>query len=287
MEYSFGLIGQNVEYYWDKWWKGKNNPDNVKRYVAGIFQKDIFSEKQLNSDLTSIIDQFKYDLQANRNQFYSEITLAMKLPDAPVKLNEHQLKAYISDVQARASKLSSKSIQRGTLIGGLLSAGSLVGTQSLFSIVNQIWKVAFESVASSDSVLSATEGGAIGTTAVSGEQEGGEIDGDVGRLVGAGIVITVGLVLDHYATKILKQKINAQVTSFITSVENGVINGQKQSPGLLALLSETINVTDNSCQNAIIAKLTNGSSDNDYNNDSGSQTSVHQQSTPAICRESE
>jgi hypothetical protein len=240
--------------YWDKWWNGKENPDSVKPYVDEIFKKNIFSEEKLNSDLKTVVEQFKFDLEASRNQLFSEIKLALKISGSPIKLDEQQLKVFTSDIEMRASKLSQEMGRDGAVIGVLPFVASTVAGM----VAEKVVQAVIVSVGSSMAVEAAAGGGAVVVSAGTGEEVGGKVGGTYGRVVGIGIGLVVGLVAEHLATKELQGKLTQQCTDFITSVETSIVSGNNNSQGLKAIFNDALNITEKSHRDTIIAALNGG-----------------------------
>src|SRR5215467_225999 len=152
-------------------------------YVDEKFRKHIFSEDKLNTDLRNILEQFKSDLEASRNQLFSEFKLALRIADAPIKLDEEQFKAYTGDIEIRASRLSQEMAMDGAVLGVLPMIGGQIVGQIAETALMKILQGVFASALSSAAVTAVAEGGTLMATTTTGGGIGNALAGTPGKIV--------------------------------------------------------------------------------------------------------
>ncbi len=217
-------------------WEMTGGEDDVKRYVRSKFEKHIFSKKELANEIDTALKSYQEQLEANRNQLLSSVRAAVKTSDVQVpampNLDEYServtqnMQTFVAD-KATDSALNGVS----TLVLGEVIA--YVGETVCYAIITRVGTTAATTAAAS--------GGAAATGAGTGAA-GGSTVGPVGTAIGFGVGLAIGVAVDWYMTERFRAKLEKQMTTYLSKVQEGLIKGVEKegerTPGIQQVLGE-------------------------------------------------
>jgi hypothetical protein len=227
---SWGMRGKTVmgmiKDKWKNYWKSKDDPDSeeVKKTVLERFEARIMSRDGIKIAIQGAIDQFGEDVTASRNRLLMEaklalstkdVQLAFPLPDFDAfqrKLNEHMAESL--QVQA------ADSIANALVTFVASGVAGWAAEQLMARIITLLTEEALLA-----GVEAATVGG--GTTAGGGVIGGaaGWLGGPAGAVIGIGLGITVGALIDWWMTDSFKAQLTEQLTAYLNNLERDLIDG--------------------------------------------------------------
>lgn len=254
-----GVINRIVSDQWTKLWHDPKDAHAVADYVGGKFKDQVVSEQKLHAALQNCLDQLQNDLQANHNRLAAGVKAAISMPDCPVTLSSGDWNKTFTAAEQQAVALAkiegNGSVANGVtgFIGGaILTMAVEKGIEALL-IEGLVTEVAADIVATSATAAASaggttaalgTGGGAVGTTV-----------GPAGTIIGAGIGLIAGGIFDFFMTKHFREKMVAEGTAFLNSVESQIIKGQAAHPGLEQLLHDAVTRQDAALQSALLKQL--------------------------------
>jgi len=210
------------------WWY---DDGRLEHYVQDKFETHLFSEDQLNTDLTHALTAFRDDLRANRNQLLALTKVAIQDRDFP-GLSVPDYHSFDSKVNRQlvefATGRAQDSVYHGIATFVASEVAAVAGTQLLTRVVTSIGTSAATSVAAGGSA--AASGAAAGAGA-------GTMAGPLGTAIGVGVGIVVGVMVDWWMTEQFQAELENDLHQYLTKLRNGVIEGINGQPGLRELLS--------------------------------------------------
>jgi hypothetical protein len=251
-----GVIGCFASDLWDKHWHGDTSANSVSQYVQQKFLLHVLSEKSLERDVDQVLKQYQDDLETSRNQLYAEMRLPLHGSASPIVLDEAGWKYLCQDINQRVRELSAAT-PRDTLVAGLASmAGGWVGTEAGEAIVAQILVRVGTAVAveAADSAAVAGGGAMVGGTATGGSV--GSLTSPAGTVIGLGVGLAVGAAIDWWMSERFEVQVIGQCDLFLETVEQKIVDGNKEHPGLRRCLQEALKLADQQQRQAVINALT-------------------------------
>jgi hypothetical protein len=250
----FGVLRRYPSDLWRKLRHKPQSPDSVAQYVNEKFRRHVLSEDTLNQDVASVLSNFNEDMLASQNRLYSELTLPLArirtarpvmTPDAP---------QFRQDVQARAAQMTS-SLAPDTLASGRAAGGGGgVATDVAQAVTPRIVTQVLTQLGTAMAAEGIEAGGAtVGGAAAGGG--GGSFVGPVGTIVGIGVGLIVGAIVDWRLSKKFEAKVAEQCNGFLDNLEQRLRDGSDNSPGLKRTLGETVMVTGRAQRAAIQVAL--------------------------------
>jgi hypothetical protein len=246
----FGVVGRSTR---DAWCKVRRRPDaqTTRRYVEDKFRTHVMSEIELEAAVGAVIEQFRSDLEADRNLLMSEIRVPLKASGAPVLVADLEWDAIRADIMRRGSDLAmSGSTDSVANAAASFAAGEIAGLSGRYVVAQILGRIgpmiaarlAASGVASGAGAMAATTGGggAIGSAG-----------GPAGTVIGAGVGLVVGAAIDWWMTARFQEQLENRCNTFIDSVQSTLITGTKDKPGVEPLLAEAVRVTDAAQRRAI------------------------------------
>jgi hypothetical protein len=204
------------------WWY-KNN--SVQDFVQKKFETHIFSEKQLNEDLTSALTALNEEFQANGYQLLAEAKLAiynsdLTNPEIP------DYKSYDEDVKRLLLEFSTKSAKD--------SVYNLIATNITSEVAGVVVKQIIAKVLikiGTTATVSATAGGGTAAASATAGAGTGTLGGPLGTAFGFGVGLVVGIMVDQWMTDNFKATLQSDLNNYLTSLHDGLIEGVNNEPG--------------------------------------------------------
>jgi len=212
-------VGMLRRMFSDWWTKG----ESVQPFVHAKFQRHIFGEKELTDDVTAA-------LLANQRQLLASVKLAVTEHDFPELILPD---TRVFDEEARrvllafASERAESSVYHGVVT-------LLVGEVVFGSVAHIIARtVAVMGTSAGASAVAAT--GATASSAAAGAS-GGTFAGPVGTALGLGVGLVVGVLIDAWMTENFREKLEADVNTYLNELHSGLVEGLGGEPGLREVL---------------------------------------------------
>jgi hypothetical protein len=247
----FGVVGRSTR---DAYRKVRRKPDanTTRTYVEQKFRQHVMSEIELEAAVAAAVEQFRADLEADRNLLLSEVRVPLHASGAPVlTFDDAQWSAVREQIIERGNELaasgSNDSIANAV---GAFAAGEVAGISGRYLVVQILARVGPAVGARlAASGITATGGAMVGGAGGGGAV--GSAGGPAGTIVGAGIGLAVGAVIDWWMTERFREQLRNRCENFVDSVQITLIQGSKDAPGVEPLLAEAVRATDAAQRQAI------------------------------------
>jgi len=246
----FGVVGRSTR---DAYRKARGKPDaeTTRRYVERKFRDHVMTEIALEAAVGAAVEQFRADLEADRNTLMSDIRVPLNASGAPVLVGEPQWEAIRHDILKQGSKLAmSGSTDSVANAAASFAAGEIAGLSGRYVVVQILARVG-PMVGARLAASGVAAGGGAMVGAAGGGGAVGSAGGPAGTIVGAGVGLVVGAAIDWWMTARFQEQLRNRCEDFVDSVQLALITGSKQSPGVEPLLAEAVRVTDAAQRQAI------------------------------------
>lgn len=205
------------------WWYEQTD---VSDYIQAKFAKHLFTDKKLAMDIERALAQYRADVEANQYTLITRIRAAISSGDLP-GLPDINYTEFSKDLSERLTVYSVESAKDSVVNGIVTEVASGVGgfaaEQLLAQLVVRLTAMVGASTASAGG---ATAGGA----AVGGG--GGSLGGPLGAAAGIAVGLVIGGVVDWWMSSSFEAKMTEQLNSLIDELNNAVIAGDANRPGL-------------------------------------------------------
>ncbi len=198
------------------WW---NDESEIESYVAEKFEKHLFSEKKLASDIAKVLDEFREEINANQKRMLVLIHAKLDVADLPeVRLDQYELfyESISRRLQSYSTEQGTTSVYNAIVVILISEAGSYAATTIASGLLARFSTTAVVGVAAG----AGTSAGAAATGA-----GGGSFAGPVGTVVGLGVGLAVGLIIDWWMTANFEAKMSDQLHQFLDQLNATLIEG--------------------------------------------------------------
>ncbi len=216
----FGIISRMPGGWWSE-------DARVEDFVAAKFEKHLFSEQKLLSDVSGILEQFRNEVDANQKRMLVNVQACLDTADLP----EVEVQEYESFYQSVAKQLSEYSAEQGS--ASVYNALTVLviseaGSYAAVTLVSGVL-VRFGAMAAT---TAAAAGGATAGAGATGAG-GGSLAGPVGTAVGLGVGLVIGLAIDWWMTEQFEEEMELQLKDYLASLERAILYGGKSRTGSL------------------------------------------------------
>lgn len=250
----FGVIGRGSADVWHALRHGRSDVSQVSLYVDEKFRRYVISDDALRADVSAALAQFDEDMRASRNRLYSDLALPLDrikvtLPNASITDGSFQ-----DDVRRRAAEMT-RGMALDTVVAGLAAvAGGWVATDVAQAITGRVVTQVLSQLGAAMAAEAVEAGGAtVGGAAAGGG--GGSFAGPIGAIIGLGVGLIVGAIVDWRLSSEFEQKVARQCEGFLHLLEYRLREGQGDSPGLRQVLQDAVNLTGRVQRDAVTAAL--------------------------------
>jgi hypothetical protein len=227
--------------------KRREIPEGTAKLVREKFDKHVVSDSRLEADVMSVMRQFSYDLEADRNELLGSLQTRLAASDLPVTVKDVALTdfkiRYEEQLRALLGKMPGNSVMVG--VGGI-TAGIVTE-----EAVRQMVRIVIAQAAARLTGGAMASGGAAATAVAAGGAGGTAVAPGVGTAVGVVGGFLVGAVVDWWMTAEFEEKVKADVMAFLSQTRSTLISGPL---GLEAMLKAQVENTS-----AIWERSVNGS----------------------------
>jgi hypothetical protein len=246
----FGVIGRYSEDLWNRMRGRPQDVAHVRAYVDEKFRRHILSEVSLRADVTAVLMQFDEDMTASRNRLYAELSLPLIRIRAALPSHDLTVERFRQNVDDRALAIT-RALPSDTVVAGLAAlAGGWAATDASQAITTRIVAQLLAQLGTAMAAEGIEAGGATVGGAVAGGGTG-TLGGPAGTIIGVGVGLIVGAVVDWWLSDKFEQKVADQCTHFLDTLEQRLRDGAPGSPGLWSTLVDTVNLTARTQQKAI------------------------------------
>ncbi|KAA5544561.1 hypothetical protein FYK55_09590 [Roseiconus nitratireducens] len=198
------------------WWK---EDGRVESYVQQKFESHLFSEQSLVRDITSVLMQFRSEVDANQRATLADVQAALTTADLPaVRLDQQEafFRKLSQQINQYAADQGTTSVQN--MIGAFVLGE--VGAFAARSVIAGLLSRFAPTVALSAAAGTSATVGASATGA-----GGGSLAGPVGTVVGFGAGLAVGLVIDWWMTERFEAELREQMHGYLDALHATLIDG--------------------------------------------------------------
>ena len=231
---SWGTRYQLAEAALSDWWSKSNE---ARKVATDRFADLVVSDQQMQRDVAAIIDQFSYDLEANRNQMLGELREKVSIAACPCASTDLSSATLVKSFATELQPLLQKEAKNSVVVGSFAAGGGfivqLAATKIVTTIINSmVTEVATEAAAGGSAMAAgALEGGAGGTL----------IEPGVGTAIGVVGGIIVGAVLDWGMDARFKQKVTDECNDMLIKMKKALWN--EPTKGLASSFNQVVKCT--------------------------------------------
>jgi hypothetical protein len=229
----FGIVGRSIGDLWTRAWHDNSHAVAVRDYTEQKFRAWVINEQSLKRALQETVATFAEATDASRNRLESEIKLAIGHPQSPLKLPRLELEHRLSSAAESSRAMAARAGSDSAWIGGGAFAGGWIAGDAASALTTAIIARLGAGVATT----AVTAGSATATGAAAGGG-GGSAAGPVGTIVGLGVGIVAGALIDWAINDHFERRLAAQCKTFLDQLEADLANGVSGKAGLRSLLTE-------------------------------------------------
>jgi hypothetical protein len=250
----FGVMKRYPADQWHKLRGQSGDAHRVAEYVNEKFRRHILSEESFRQDVDAVVAQFNDDMVASRNRLYAELALPLARIKVSHPVTTPALADFSRDVAGRASRMAG-AIAPDTVVAGLAAVcGGWVATDVAQGITSRVVTQVLAQLGTAMAAEGIEAGGAtLGGAAAGGG--GGSFVGPVGTVVGIGVGLVVGAIVDWRMSKRFEAKVTDQCNWFLINLERQLRDGTPHSAGLKDELGEAAALASRLQREAIQAAL--------------------------------
>lgn len=202
--------------------EGKEQHTWTQQVIQEKFTQNVMSDASLEKDLSDVMRQFAFDLQANRNEMLAGVETKLAASNLPVSLKQVALKDFKIQFDSNLAALLKKMPMQSVGIGvGSLTAGIIAQ-----EAVTQIVRTVLAEMAVRLATSAAAAGGAASGAASAGAAGGSAIAPGVGTVVGLAGGFIVGAFVDWWMTDKFEEEVAKQCRGFLDTTKASLLDGE-------------------------------------------------------------
>jgi hypothetical protein len=244
----FGVVWRIGGDYFDEWFGTPAEKSETSAFVSERFERHLFSERKLELLLASALEQFRYDLAANRNVLHADVKAAWNKRD--VAIHESKFENIAREVNLSVTAASTNMATDSVSVAALSFLGGFLIEEIAETITRAVLERAISHMATS-AVLKAVSAGGTTVTLTAGGGATGAPAGPLGSVAGMSVGILSGIVADWYLTDLLEEKLASECDEMISGVTSQVLFGTAKAPGLKQILAESITILKDAEEKAL------------------------------------
>ena len=216
--------------------KRREIPEGTAKLVRDKFDKHVVSDARLEADVLAVMQQFAYELEADRNELLGTLRTRLEASDLPLAMRQVALTDFKTRYEEQLKTLLGKLPGNSVMVGvGGITAGIVTE-----EAVRQMVRVVLTQAASRLAGGAMASGGAAATAVAAGGTGGTAIAPGVGTAVGVVGGFLVGAVVDWWMTEEFEATVKQDVLAFLTQTRATLISGPQ---GLEAMLKAQVENT--------------------------------------------
>lgn len=198
------------------WW---NDDERVSAYITEKFERHLFSEEKLTSDLREALEAFRNEVRANHRELLSRTRAAVEQSDLPpIELDD--AKSFFANVSAEISELAESEAKTSVSDGLVTLVVSEAGSAAVGMIVGRL----VTSIGVSTATALAASGGVTAGSAAAGAASGSLLPGP-GTVVGFGVGLVIGFGIDYWMTSQTAAQLRTELLLYINAIETDLMLG--------------------------------------------------------------
>jgi hypothetical protein len=245
----FGILRRYPSDLWRKF-RGSGDDQQVHDYVNAKFRKHILSERGLHRDIAAVLGQFNGDMAASRNQLYWELLLPLKQIKTIAPTVDVSVDRIAVQMRGRTEAIS-RTMGPDTIATGLAGvAGGWIAADAAQGMTSRIVAQILTRVGTAMAAETIAAGGATfeGSAAGGGV---GSFAGPVGTIIGIGVGLVIGAIVDWRLSKQFEAKVAEQCNFFLSDLESWIRDTRGKTIGLRQTLMQVVEMTDRAQDEAI------------------------------------
>lgn len=220
------------------WWPDAS-PQRCATHIGERFETHVVSEEQLREIVQEVLEQYRYQVKANRNQLLIDAPGEIATEDIPVEasLSPEAIEAFVETLADEWHTLLDKAARHSLGVFLFSNAGGELAGYAAARLVIQ-------AVLAATTIDLAISAAPIASSFVGGGTAVGALGGPVGVGIGVVVALAVGVGFDMWITAHLEEALTAQSETFLNSVEQRLIQGADSDeateawPGLKRFFSQ-------------------------------------------------
>ncbi len=246
---SWGTRLRVVKRLGSDWWYEEND---VAAFVGTKVSKHLFDDARIQEDISTALQQFREDVQANENTMLIQIRAAVSA-SGQVSIPEQNFNDFAKlineELNQYANSLAVDSLQRAVLTEVLSGVGGAAATQIVRMIAVEV-----------ATMLASTATSAGGTTAVTtvAGGAGGTTVGPWGTAAGVVGGLMIGLAIDWWMSDSYSAELSDQLNETIDQVKLGAVQGTDGKDGLKVTLDEACSQLRRSYEETLYQQIVTG-----------------------------
>jgi hypothetical protein len=246
----FGIVGRSIGDLWTRAWHDDSRAVAVRNYTEQKFRAWVINEQTLDRALQDTLTTFAEATDSNRNRLEAEIKLAIGHPQSPLKLPPLDLDQRLALAAQSSRAMAARAGTDSALIGTGAFAGGWIAGDAARALTTAI----IARLGAGMATTAVTSGSATATGAAAGGG-GGSAAGPIGTIVGLGVGIVAGALIDWAINDHFERRLAAQCTTFLNQLEADLANGVSGQPGLRPLLTDAARKSSATYRDALFAEL--------------------------------
>ncbi len=216
--------------------KQREIPEGTSRLVREKFDKHVVSDARLEADVLTVMQQFAYDMEANRNELLGTLQTRLEASALPMEIRQVALADFKGRYGEQLKELLAKLPANSVMVGvGGITAGIVTE-----EAVRQMVRVVLTQAAARLAGGAMVSGGAAATAVAAGGAGGTAVAPGVGTAVGVVGGFLVGAVVDWWMTEEFEATVKQDVLAFLAQTRSTLISGPS---GLEAMLKSQVEHT--------------------------------------------
>jgi len=201
--------------------KRREIPEGTAKLVRDKFDQHVVSDAKLEADVLTVMKQFAYDVEADRNELLGSLRTKLAASELPVQVREVAMADFKSSYEAQLKSLLGHLPGNSVMVGvGGITAGIVTE-----EAVRQMVRVVITQAAARLAGGAMASGGAAATAVAAGGTGGTAVAPGVGTAVGVVGGFLVGAVVDWWMTDEFEATVKADVLAFLTQTKATLISG--------------------------------------------------------------
>ncbi len=201
--------------------KRRDIPEGTAKLVREKFDHHVVSDARLEADVLAVMQQFAYDLEANRNELLGALETKLAASDLPVAIRD----VALTDFKARYTEHLTTVLDSLPANSVMVGVGGITAGIATEEAVRQLVRVGLAQAAVRLAGGTMASGGAAATAVAAGGAGGTAVVPGVGTAVGVVGGFLVGAVVDWWMTDEFEATVKTDVLAFLTQTRSTLLSG--------------------------------------------------------------
>lgn len=202
--------------------EGKEEHTWTRQLVQEKFSEHVVSDTRLEQDLTEVMKQLTFELEADRNEMLAGMQTRLAASSLPVAARQLAMADIKQNFDPRLQELLASMPAQSVGIG----VGSLAAGIAAEEAVRHLARAVVAQLAARLAVTAAASGGAAGGAAAAGAGGGTAVAPGVGTVIGLAGGFLAGAAVDWWMTEEFEEKIGEECRGFLSSTKTSLLEGE-------------------------------------------------------------